>query len=147
MHGSEYQASISLDDTRAMAPALGTLAVGLMSLLILSQQDIGCRAEICTRDVCEYDFVLRYSQSMVWFDRADADGSVHSYDVQLNGSDLVISPNSFRSQSNSMIGTVVSPEDVITADGFQRNIITINGEFPGPTLEVMAGAQVRILGY
>ena len=33
-------------------------------------------------------------------------------------------------------------DDVITADGFTRQLITINGKFPGPTLQVMEGAEV-----
>ena len=33
--------------------------------------------------------------------------------------------------------------DVITADGIKRNVIVINGQFPGPTLEVAEGSQVR----
>ena len=33
-------------------------------------------------------------------------------------------------------------DDVITADGVQRPLITINGVFPGPTLEVIEGSEV-----
>ena len=33
--------------------------------------------------------------------------------------------------------------DVITADGVKRNVIVINGQFPGPTLEVAEGSQVH----
>ena len=32
--------------------------------------------------------------------------------------------------------------DVITADGVKRNVIVINGQFPGPTLEVAEGSHV-----
>jgi hypothetical protein len=39
------------------------------------------------------------------------------------------------------------PDDVITADGFVRSVITINGMFPGPTLEVMEGVQVSVVIY
>ena len=35
-------------------------------------------------------------------------------------------------------------DDVITADGVTRSIITVNEQFPGPTLEVMEGAEVRL---
>lgn len=34
-------------------------------------------------------------------------------------------------------------DDVITADGFTRPVITINGKLPGPTLQVTEGAEVR----
>ena len=33
-------------------------------------------------------------------------------------------------------------ENVITADGVRRKLISINGVFPGPTLEVMEGVEV-----
>ena len=33
-------------------------------------------------------------------------------------------------------------DNLITADGVQRPIITINGVFPGPTLEVIEGSEV-----
>ena len=40
------------------------------------------------------------------------------------------------------IGRFVNASDVITADGFSRNVIVINEQFPGPTIEVMEGVQV-----
>ena len=40
------------------------------------------------------------------------------------------------------IGRFVNASDVITADGLSRNVIVINEQFPGPTLEVMEGVQV-----
>ena len=42
-----------------------------------------------------------------------------------------------------MDGSIVSVEEAITADGVQRNVIVVNDQFPGPTLEVMEGAQVN----
>ena len=36
----------------------------------------------------------------------------------------------------------MNASDVITADGFSRNVIVINEQFPGPTIEVMEGVQV-----
>ena len=33
-------------------------------------------------------------------------------------------------------------DDVITADGVRRSLVTINDGFPGPTLEVMEGSEV-----
>ncbi len=37
---------------------------------------------------------------------------------------------------------VNATDDVITADGVQRSLITINGVFPGPTLQIMEGSEV-----
>ena len=43
-----------------------------------------------------------------------------------------------------MNGTEIGATDsVITADGSRRKLVTINGVFPGPTLEVMEDAEVR----
>ena len=126
-----------------MAPTHQDTAIGVLALIIMVTIQLeytGCRAEICTRDICEYDFVLRYSRPLVWHNKDDP--YVGGYDVVLNGTDLVIGPNPVRLPNDPVLGTVVSPDDVITADGYQRNIITINGQFPGPTLEVMAGSQV-----
>ena len=57
------------------------------------------------------------------------------YNVTLRGRSLVAVAGSK--------SRVVSPDDVITVDGFQRFVITINGMFPGPTVEVLEGAEVR----
>ena len=44
-----------------------------------------------------------------------------------------------------IIGQFVNESDVITGDGFSRNVIVINDQFPGPTIEVMEGVQVNVL--
>ncbi|CAH1271167.1 KLHL24 [Branchiostoma lanceolatum] len=41
-------------------------------------------------------------------------------------------------------GTLVPMDEVITTDGVKRNVITVNGMFPGPTIEVVEGAQVVV---
>ena len=41
-----------------------------------------------------------------------------------------------------MMGAPMDKDQVITADGHVRNVITINGQFPGPNIEVMEGAEV-----
>ena len=43
-----------------------------------------------------------------------------------------------------MIGRCIDDitNDVITANGVKRNVIVVNGQFPGPTLEVAEGSQV-----
>lgn len=71
-----------------------------------------------------------------------ADGS-KSYDVELeeNGK-LKLAPNPWHIQVPNI---TLTPETVHTTDGSgQRIIILINGQFPGPTLEVMEGAEVAV---
>ncbi len=42
-----------------------------------------------------------------------------------------------------LVGTYVNSSDAITVDGHWRNIIVINGQFPGPAIEVMEGSKAR----
>ena len=67
------------------------------------------------------------------------------FNVALNGTDLVVTENAFRRAIDhpGSIGRVVPPDRVITADGYVRDVIVINDQFPGPTLEVMEGSQVN----
>ena len=53
-------------------------------------------------------------------------------------------PNSYHPEgSDDLIGTFVDPSEVHTADGVKKYIIEINGQFPGPTIEVMEGTEVK----
>lgn len=51
------------------------------------------------------------------------------------------------SLSYSPNGTTIAldPKDVNTLDGFQTKYIAINGQMPGPTIEVPLGATVSII--
>ncbi len=70
-----------------------------------------------------------------------------TYNVRLNGTRLQVHDNDCHFKEDypnyDVIGSDVSPDDVITADVYGRNVITINGVFPGPNIEVMEGSQVR----
>lgn len=61
--------------------------------------------------------------------------------VNMNGTRLQLVGNDF-SSTLSEIGDFVDPDDVITADGFVRDVMTINGQFPGPTIEVLRDTEV-----
>ena len=99
-------------------------------------------ASICTAAVCKYNFVLRRHKTMT-YTALDSNGNRIIYDVKLNGGILTTASDSLQ-DSNS--GQIVSPDDVITADGYSpRYVITINDQFPGPTIEVMQGSQVIFL--
>ena len=45
-------------------------------------------------------------------------------------------------QPVQQIGQPVDPDEIIMADGYQRNVIAINDQMPGPVIEVMEGAEV-----
>lgn len=71
----------------------------------------------------------------------------NTYNVALNQSEsrLQVVANNFHiSSEQAIIGDFVDADDVITTDGITRNIYVINGQFPGPTLEVLEGAKVRL---
>ncbi|KAI0234468.1 Oxidoreductase OpS5 [Lamellibrachia satsuma] len=98
------------------------------------------QGKLCVGPVCEYTFVVRRTRTMTY-----AFGS-KVFNVALNGSRLQVVENAYRTKEGypDHIGRFVNASDVITADGFSRNVIVINEQFPGPTLEVMEGVQVVV---
>ena len=112
-------------------------------LLVLFSHQVNC--DICSDTVCKYDFILRRHKTMT-YTTSDSNGQNATYDVSLSGSNLVTVSNLFRLSRDQNVGLSLSSDDVITADGYSpRYVITINDQFPGPTIEVMQGAQVRII--
>lgn len=71
-----------------------------------------------------------------------SDNGQDAYNVALNGSRFQIVSNPYRT-NDPRLGTFVDSKHVHTGDGYPRTIIEINGQFPGPTIEVMEGAQVN----
>lgn len=65
------------------------------------------------------------------------------YDVELDGiGTLKLAANRFHIQTPNIS---LTPEMVHTTDGSgQRKIILINDQFPGPTIEVMEGAEIAV---
>ncbi|XP_019638279.1 PREDICTED: L-ascorbate oxidase-like [Branchiostoma belcheri] len=92
-------------------------------------------AQRCTDDVCEFTLAVRYARTMTHTAR---NGYVTGVDLLTNGS---LKVRDFLWERD---GPIVPVEETITADGAQRNVILVNGQFPGPTLEVMEGAQVIV---
>jgi len=101
---------------------LWTLAVHWSELSIVG-------AAICTDHVCSYQFDVSLHKTMMYRDEY-----LHLNPVQLNGTQLQV----------KVVHEVrtVSPDDVILADGFSREVIVFNEQLPGPTIEVMEGAEV-----
>ena len=65
-------------------------------------------------------------------------------DVVLNNTDLQLVGN--EKSDENVTGQYVNPDDVIMIDGYPRDVITINGKFPGPTIEVLEGTEVLCHG-
>ena len=58
---------------------------------------------------------------------------------------LQIVESSFhKASADKLIGTFINASEVITVDGFRRDLIVVNDAFPGPYIEVMEGAQVSV---
>lgn len=98
------------------------------------------KSEVCLESICEFMLVVTEFRSMTFQNHAD--GNVYDVQLQENGS-LNLKKNNFHLAVPNI--TKLSPDMVHTVDATKaRNIILVNNLFPGPTLEVMEGAQVRV---
>jgi Multicopper oxidase len=114
---------------KAMDRARRFLCVIVLWTLINLNEDTSAWADICSGPVCTYEFNVTLFRTMTYRDE-----NLHLWPVYLNGTRFQVD-----------IGTdtrTLSPDDIIVADGFERDVIVINGQFPGPTIEVMEGVQV-----
>ena len=119
----------------SLLSAYSLILVIILALIAIRRSD----AKLCDSPVCTYDFVIRRERTMTY---RDGDGVL--YNVEAYATQLRVVGNTYRTKRDfPLIGTLVPPDDVITADGFPRNVITVNGQFPGPTIEVYEGTQVR----
>lgn len=115
----------------------------LAGIMLSSIATLTVNAELCTKNICEYEFVVRESRSMMYAVEYPS-GWQDVYDVALNGSQLTLKENS---------GHPTVPDDVYhdeilrktnTLDGIPAHMIVINDRFVGPTIEVMEGAHVVV---
>ena len=99
-------------------------------------------AEICTDSRCEYHFDVRRQRSMTWTNPDN--GAEYNVGLNTSNNQLQLIPNCQRIPgSDPLLGSYVPADEVITAGGYIRNVITVNGQFPGPSIEVMEGTEVR----
>jgi hypothetical protein len=126
-----------VDSTKATMCSLRQKLQFLVLILYLVTFTVKTHAEICTQSVCEYKWKVRHARTMTY----SKDGK--TYNVALNGTKLQVVRNElYKNSQNGLFGQTVSPDDVITADGRPRNVIVINDQFPGPSIEVLEGAEV-----
>ena len=113
----------------------------LLFSVILLHSYILVVGQVCRQPPCEYNFEIRHDRTMLYRPK-DKPGK--AYKVELNGTRLQVVESAFHKQPNDVLGMVVDDVDeVITADGVTRDILTINGQLPGPVIEVEEGLQVR----
>ena len=48
-------------------------------------------------------------------------------------------------ETDPLHGRHIDPDDIITGDGTRRRVITVNGQFPGPTMKVQEHSEVNSL--
>lgn len=116
------------------------IVTGSLLLLFCNFMPISwAESEFCFASICEFTFVVSESRTMTF---RTEDGSA-SYDVKMDEKGtLKLAPNLWHTQVPNI---TLTPAKVHTADGSgRRNIILVNGQFPGPTLEVMEGAEVAV---
>jgi hypothetical protein len=102
---------------------------------------------VCTEKICKFHLTLRDEISMT---RKVRPGRIwksgETFLLELQNGSLLQKLGTFYEQEtyHDLAKEIVNiTDDVITADGVRRPIITINDVFPGPTLEVMEGSEVR----
>ena len=111
-----------------------------LGLVVILSVINGVFMSICKDSECNFELKIRWSQTMATKPSQDR----QYFKVGLFGKDLkVISyPTGYVSETSLMMGAEVDSDHVITGDGHVRNVITINGQFPGPALQVTEGAMV-----
>ena len=114
-------------------------AILIVLFLLFCQVLCKTESQSCYTSICEFTLVITESSAMTF----TTDDGETSYDVELDGSGtLKLTSNRFHYQVPNVS---LTPEMVHTVDGSsQRKIILVNGHFPGPTLEVVEGAEVAI---
>lgn len=107
--------------------ALTVALLGLFLVGVISYKPY----TICNpnNDVCEYWLVLEEKLTMV-----------HNSDLVYGHAGLLYKYNQHWSNASS----TVSPEDVISSDGFQRMVIAINTSVPGPPIVMYEGQTVLV---
>ena len=102
---------------------------------------------VCQEKICKFHLTLRDEMSMT---RKIRPGRIwksgETFLLELQNGSLVQKLGTFYQQETyqDLANAIVNvTDDVITADGIRRTLITINDVFPGPTLEVMEGSEVR----
>ena len=105
----------------------------ISACLILLLSSTTTFGEICEKEICEYFLEIRHQRTMTY-----QKGFLRTYNAMWNGTNVVLEDRFGRPLPTD--GDV--RDEVVTADGVKRNLITVNGTVPGPAIEVMEGAQV-----
>ncbi|XP_071958372.1 uncharacterized protein [Antedon mediterranea] len=114
------------------------ILIGLC-LIIMVLSTRAASSDVCLHDVCHFHLNVRHHRTMTY---TGSDGKSVPVSLEENGDMRLTTTWSY--SGNATNGSVVTPDEVITGDGVVRRIIVVNGEFPGPTLEVLEGTKVAV---
>ncbi|XP_066271301.1 uncharacterized protein, partial [Branchiostoma lanceolatum] len=123
-------------------PGPRTSGLGLVALLCMLVLPV--EGEICGDAVCSYRFVVRRARTMTHTRTVQGWEQNNQVSITNDGHLELFTTLTLDLHRDDVNGTRVSADDVITADGVQRNVILVNGQFPGPAIEVMEGVQVAV---
>ena len=109
----------------------------------------------CFDDECEFELVLRHKYTMSCMaSELDPQHAHHGswFPVTTSGTpenaQINVGKSTFypeeKAEMLADLDLKFTPENCIFGDGIKTSIISINGHFPGPAIEVMQGAKVHI---
>ena len=121
----------------------GSFNILFLVLFPLISSSSSAAAALCRNDTCTFTLDVRWARTLTYRDTGAGAGGRRAYNVLHHQDHLMAVSDTVGLEKGDLIGQRVNASDVITVDGTIRNIITINGQFPGPAIEVMEGATVR----
>lgn len=123
----------------------------LISVIAFSTVPLGSKAEVCFSDYCEFHLTISFGMTMSDMDDGEAvdelslsNGCLHQKSkLPLDKNCLQVGeePTLAAAWTNFKTGG----KSLLTTDGYRRRVILVNGQFPGPTLEVGLNSQVCCL--
>ena len=127
---SQWSYHLSTTDTCSCLTWSGVMMV--FALVILGMLVTVSSASPCAGPVCSYTFDITSKSSHLW----------SGFNVGMLNSTLVTVPSQFQPFQPATPVPQAAVSSLVTLDGHQRDVIHINGQFPGPTIDVMKGVQV-----
>ncbi|CAH1243344.1 Hypp7073 [Branchiostoma lanceolatum] len=124
----------------------GSLSIIVIIIVVVSVPSQPVCSQSCVESVCNFHLVIRRTKTMTHTRNVNGRRDTNSVLLRDDGRLELFSSlgNPAHPGKENVNGTLVPMEEVITTDGVQRNVITVNDMFPGPTVEVMEGAQVVV---
>ena len=118
-----------------MSPGMVSLLLAVLSLMggvsaMIDVKRMDKRVKmVCESQDCEFTLIVHHARSMTY----------QGYPLTVNAAGTLV----YTDGDGKTVPAPLDSRQTITADGVQREIIAVNGQFPAPTIEVYKGARVR----